>query len=319
MHYSGHGDRSFLSMEDGRGNAHFVRVPALKKLLQAGSLASLRFVFVSACFSEAAAQAFVDAGVPHVIAVRLTTRVSDNAAHAFTRAFYLALAVGKTIREAFDIGVQAVVTSPTVRAGEVEGDKFLLLGPGSHDEAPFPAWRPSSTGSRPCRPPLSTSSRCPPAEAFAGRNVETYRVVTGVLDRRASLLTGVPGVGKSAVAIAAINCPSALLRRRHYIDARARRSSGSWPSSDARRAGDQRVLRPSWERGVRGLGSRAEEGVTAVEEKGEGAVVAEEEKGSAAVEAVSLGRRVSSVCYRRRSLRCRGCTRCWCSTVYAPS
>ena len=57
LHYSGHGDRNFLSMEDGRGNAHFVRVPALKKLLQAGGIASLRFVFVSACFSEAAAQA----------------------------------------------------------------------------------------------------------------------------------------------------------------------------------------------------------------------------------------------------------------------
>ena len=46
-------------------------VPALKKLLQAGGIASLRFVFVSACFSEAAAQAFVEAGVPHVVAVRV--------------------------------------------------------------------------------------------------------------------------------------------------------------------------------------------------------------------------------------------------------
>ena len=51
-------------------------------------------------------QAFVDAGVPHVIAVRVDTKVSDHAAHAFTRAFYLALAVGQTIRGAFDIGVQ---------------------------------------------------------------------------------------------------------------------------------------------------------------------------------------------------------------------
>ena len=106
LHYSGHGAENFLSMEDGRGGAHLVRVPALKKLLQAGGVASLRFVFVSACFSEAAAQAFVEAGVPHVIAVRLNTRVSDHAAHAFTRAFYLALAVGQTIRAAYDIGVQ---------------------------------------------------------------------------------------------------------------------------------------------------------------------------------------------------------------------
>ena len=70
----------------------------LRKLLRAGEIASLRFVFVSACFSEAAAQAFVEAGVPHVVAVRLSTRVSDHAAHAFTRAFYLALAVGSSIQ-----------------------------------------------------------------------------------------------------------------------------------------------------------------------------------------------------------------------------
>ena len=49
-----------------------------------------------------------------MVAVKRTTRVSDLAAHAFTRAFYLALAVGQTIRGAFDIGVQAVVTSPTL-------------------------------------------------------------------------------------------------------------------------------------------------------------------------------------------------------------
>ena len=214
MHYSGHGDRQFLSMEDGRGSAHFVRVPALKKLLQAGSLASLRFVFVSACFSEAAAQAFVDAGVPHVIAVRLTTRVSDDAAHAFTRAFYLALAVGKTIRDCFDIGVQAVVTSPTVRAGEVEGDKFLLLGPGQHDEAPFPSlnvveqWQPPVPRAAQHQQPLPA-----PVECYLGRNVETYRVVTGVLDRRLLSVTGPAGVGKSAVVIAAIN----YLAERHYF------------------------------------------------------------------------------------------------------
>ena len=59
LHYSGHGDPNHLSMEDGRGAAHFVRVEQLRKLLRAGGVASLRFVFVSACFSEAAAQALV--------------------------------------------------------------------------------------------------------------------------------------------------------------------------------------------------------------------------------------------------------------------
>ena len=212
MHYSGHGDPNFLSMEDGRGNAHFVHVPALKKLLQAGSLSSLRFVFVSACYSEAAATAFVEAGVPHVIAVRITTRVSDKAAHAFTRAFYLALAMGQTIKESFDIGVQAVATAPNVPEGEVEGGKFLLLGSGAHDEAPFPslgvveAWQPPPPAGR-GQGPLPALAEC-----FLGRNVETYCVIKAILDRRLVSVTGAHGVGKSAVAVSAIN----YLAERHY-------------------------------------------------------------------------------------------------------
>ena len=75
LHYSGHGDAAYLSMEDGRGAAHFVGVEKLRKLLQAGGDTQLQFVFVSACFSEAAAQAFVEAGVPHVVAVRRTTKM----------------------------------------------------------------------------------------------------------------------------------------------------------------------------------------------------------------------------------------------------
>eukprot|EP00967_Tisochrysis_lutea_P086392 scaffold121752_cov29-Tisochrysis_lutea.AAC.5 len=37
---------------------------------------------------------------------RRNVRVSDPAAHSFTRAFYLALAVGETVRDAYDIAKQ---------------------------------------------------------------------------------------------------------------------------------------------------------------------------------------------------------------------
>ena len=215
LHYSGHGDPTGLLCEDGRGGAHFVRVPALKKLLQAGGVASLQFVFVSACFSEAAAQAFIEAGVPHVVAVKVNTRVSDHAAHAFTRAFYLALAVGQTLQASYDIGVQAVVTSPVVPSGDLEGDKFLLLPlEANHEVAPFPdlanldEWKPPAPPAAARQQPLPAAAEC-----FLGRNVETYRVVTAVLDRRLVTVTGVPGVGKSAVARAALN----FLAERHYF------------------------------------------------------------------------------------------------------
>ena len=184
LHYSGHGDPQFLSMEDGRGGAHFVPVTKLRKLLEAGGLsagsgASLQVVFVSACFSEAAAEAFLQAGVPHVIAVRRTTRVSDLAAHAFTRAFYLALVVGSTIRAAYDIGVQAVVSAPNVPSSEREASNFLLLpADASHDAVVLPALPGVDAGNRRRRAPRLQQPLPLRAEAFLGRNVETYRVVS---------------------------------------------------------------------------------------------------------------------------------------------
>lgn len=48
-------------------------------------------------------------GVPHVIAVAANTQLADVAARVFTRHFYLALAVGKTVKESFDIGTNTSV------------------------------------------------------------------------------------------------------------------------------------------------------------------------------------------------------------------
>lgn len=49
-------------------------VEALKNLLRAGGL-SLDFVFVSACHSRNTGEAFADAGVPHVVCVKVDEKV----------------------------------------------------------------------------------------------------------------------------------------------------------------------------------------------------------------------------------------------------
>lgn len=46
---------------------------------------------------------------------------------AFTRAFYLALLSGKTVRESFDIAREALKASPYVPDSVLEGEKFILL------------------------------------------------------------------------------------------------------------------------------------------------------------------------------------------------
>lgn len=111
LHFSGHGHPQCLNFEDGRGGLQLVSVETLTRLLRAGGL-KLDFVFVSACHSRKTGQAFVDAGVAHVVCVKVEAMIQDSAAMAFTRAFYLALLTGKTVRHSFDIAVEALRASP---------------------------------------------------------------------------------------------------------------------------------------------------------------------------------------------------------------
>lgn len=73
LHFSGHGHRLFLNFEDGNGGLQLIRNEQLKELLK--PLKSLQFVFVSACHSLNTGQAFVDAGVPHVVCCKIDEMV----------------------------------------------------------------------------------------------------------------------------------------------------------------------------------------------------------------------------------------------------
>lgn len=145
LHYSGHGHKEGrLTFEDGEGGLQLVSVETLRSLCAAGEH-QLQLVTVSSCFSKYAGQAFAEAGVPHVVCVHVEAQLADSAvsgglylhllfflpviwviecfpsflppphqALAFTRSFYLSLAVGHTVANAFDIGRQAVAASPNV-------------------------------------------------------------------------------------------------------------------------------------------------------------------------------------------------------------
>ena len=153
---------------------------------------SLRFVFVSACHSHLSGQAFADAGVPHVVCVKKEAELLDSAALCFTRAFYLALAVGRAVADSFAIGREAVASSPHVEQERAlaEADKFLLLPrpQGPHDRRhDVPVFGPGaealalSRNQLPyhirtiARPPLvgaADAARNPmPPEDFIGREV----------------------------------------------------------------------------------------------------------------------------------------------------
>ena len=67
------------------------------------------------------------AGVPHVVAVRREAQLQDVAACEFATAFYYALFNGRTVKQAFEIGQQAVANCPKILRAGTEADKFLLL------------------------------------------------------------------------------------------------------------------------------------------------------------------------------------------------
>jgi len=211
LHYSGHGHKQGLTMEDGFGGLQFVSLATLRSLCAAGEH-KLEFVFVSACFSRLAGQAFLDAGVPHVVCVNVDAQVMDSAALAFQKAFYLALFVGNSVMNAFEIGKQAVAASPNVPNSHSEGEKFLLLPEGQeHNVSIFTgtplrgpahrhaAWLHDSTW------PTRLYHLPNPPEDFLGRSSDMFRTVTSILTRRLVTLVGLRGVGKSALAAAACN------------------------------------------------------------------------------------------------------------------
>ena len=238
LHFSGHGHPTSLYFEDGRGGLQIIDKERLKRLLQAGSGGplTLDFVFVAACHSHETGLAFVECGVKHVVAVKIDQMIQDSAAKAFTRAFYVALLSGKTVKQAFDIAREALKASPYVRDSIIEGDKFILLPEQKegmaplHDDIIFTA---RSVGMWPApgqcmygvqsavgasseyaeQVQLSSSlARYPPPPPldYEGREADMHRCITTIISKSLITLVGEEGLGKSALA-AAVFAPILLI------------------------------------------------------------------------------------------------------------
>ena len=135
VHYSGHGLQDELVFEDKYGAHHGLDPDRLRELIAAGGGGSgNQFAFVSACHSESAGEAFANAGVNHVVAVKRNKRVSNNASVKFSEQFYLALLMGRTVRESFDIGLATLAAAPDQRTRADAEHMFMLLPVhGNHD------------------------------------------------------------------------------------------------------------------------------------------------------------------------------------------
>lgn len=163
-------------------------------------------------------------------------QIQDAAAIAFTRAFYVALLSGKSVKASFAIATQALKASPYVPNSVLEGEKFVLLpepevpaaGPaesgstatarailpdtGLHDATiftakavsawPLPGQCTIGPGRCDVNAFLSRNHLPSPPADFEGREVVMNTLIRHILDRRLVSLVGEDGMGKSAVAAA---------------------------------------------------------------------------------------------------------------------
>eukprot|EP00567_Pseudictyota_dubia_P001218 CAMPEP_0197465762 /NCGR_PEP_ID=MMETSP1175-20131217/64707_1 /TAXON_ID=1003142 /ORGANISM="Triceratium dubium, Strain CCMP147" /LENGTH=193 /DNA_ID=CAMNT_0043001785 /DNA_START=118 /DNA_END=699 /DNA_ORIENTATION=+ len=87
LHFSCHGYPEGLCFEDGAGGTHWVDSKVLSEIMATVG-GNLRFVFVSACCSRAAGEAFTNAGVEHVVCCEKDQKLMDEATIKFSASFY---------------------------------------------------------------------------------------------------------------------------------------------------------------------------------------------------------------------------------------
>jgi len=187
----------------------------LRELFAAGnSCKTVDLVFVAACHSEVSGNAFVRAGVKHVIAVQVDETLEDHAAVTFTKQFYLAATNNHTIKEAFDIA--KVVVKETSKMGQKESEKFLLLPKDkNHDVKIFSSVTKGDLVDHTLLlPPHNLPSLSP---QFVGRNQEMQTTIKFGRDARTRIvtITGKLGIGKAETATAVCRY---MLQRKHFPD-----------------------------------------------------------------------------------------------------
>jgi predicted ATPase len=124
MHLSCHGHPDYLAIDNGWGGMQIIRVHELERFIRFGA-GNLELVFLSSCCSRPAGEAFVAAGVPHVICCHHDQKPRDKVAIEFARNFYRALACGKTLKTAFNLAKQSIHVSS--QGSPSEAGKFILL------------------------------------------------------------------------------------------------------------------------------------------------------------------------------------------------
>ena len=104
IHFSGHGTQQGIILEDNDGFSRPIPPTALANLFRLCN-ENIRGVILNACYSSEQATA-IQEHVPHIVA--MTDEITEQAALAFSKGFYNALANHKDIQQAYQFGKNAV-------------------------------------------------------------------------------------------------------------------------------------------------------------------------------------------------------------------
>jgi O-acetyl-ADP-ribose deacetylase (regulator of RNase III) len=219
LHLSSFGHTDYLDFENGYGALYPLPMEALSRLISlVGN--KLQCVFVASHHAQAIGQAFVNAGVPHVVCCQRDERFRDEIAGEFMTTFYRALANNKVLKQAFEMATEVVRNSPLAKNARRVLDRFCLLperpdNPYYHNAPVFFA------GPVPQRPPaedlhhmegMELLPNVPPH--FIGREVDMYEIIEALRVDDVIRVGGSPGSGKDSVVSAAARY---MLRRKEVF------------------------------------------------------------------------------------------------------
>jgi hypothetical protein len=186
----------------------------LKRLVSVSG-GNLKVVFVSACYSAKTGQAFIEAGVPHVVCSR-TDEIRDTAAVEFSGNFYRALACQISLKDSFYMAREAVRVSSDIINADLEANKFLLLPEKPiddpyHDVKVFyqEAVPPYSGGPSFNKNQTNRVPRLP--ELFVGRELAIFDILECLNDSDVIQLEGEDGCGRSTAQLGCADTCSNVL------------------------------------------------------------------------------------------------------------
>ena len=199
LHFQGTGYPEYLAVEDSKqiGQTHLVHYALLRKIHEDEDQKP-EFVFAIGAHSEYVAEAFIEAYVPHVVAVKSFPGAPDEAASVFIKYFYNALLNGVTVAKSFKVARRAAIAM----TARLNHDKFKLLPENDdHKVSIFCKMQTGAFVNGSLKHPINNLPERVPH--FIGRDIDMRNIINQMMEpsTKRLVLVGDTGIGKTATAI----------------------------------------------------------------------------------------------------------------------